>query len=129
MLLIDKLSPVPIYAQVIKELENNIIHGVLKEDEQIPSVRSLSKELTINPNTIQKAYNDLESRGITYTVPGIGRFVSKDAVKLLNQKQEIYYKALYEAVTNLRLHGAKLEEITLKVQDYFKEAPEDDKSN
>ncbi|AOM81536.1 GntR family transcriptional regulator [Salisediminibacterium beveridgei] len=76
MLNIDIRSRVPIYEQLMNQLKSMIIHEVIAADEQLPSVRNLAQELTINPNTIQKAYRELEREGYIYSIPGRGRFVS-----------------------------------------------------
>ena len=68
----------PIYEQLIDQIMDLVLHGVMQPGEQLPSVRSLAGELAINPNTIQKAYAELERRGITYSVPGRGSFVSAE---------------------------------------------------
>ena len=52
----------PIYEQVVDEIEHMVVHGVLEPDSQLPSVRQMAAELSINPNTIQRAYSELESR-------------------------------------------------------------------
>ena len=62
----------PIYEQLIDQTERLILTGILTEEEQLPSVRSLSVELSVNPNTIQKAYAELDRRGLTYVIPGRG---------------------------------------------------------
>ncbi len=80
---IDSLSRQPVYEQLIEQLERFILSGVLHPGDQLPSVRSLSIELSINPNTIQKAYGELDTRGIIYSIPGIGCFVAENAVPLL----------------------------------------------
>lgn len=85
LLNIDKQSARPVYEQIIEQIEHLILIGSLKPGEQIPSVRALSLELSVNPNTIQKAYNELELNHITYSVPGIGRFVSNDARKIIGR--------------------------------------------
>ena len=66
----------PIYEQVVEKFRQLIVMGVLKPDEKIPSVRNLAIDLSINPNTIQKAYQELERQGFVYTVKGRGNFVS-----------------------------------------------------
>lgn len=76
MILIDYKDRRPIYEQIVDKVEELIIKGVLKPDSQMPSVRALSVELSINPNTIQKAYAELERRGFLYSVKGKGSFVS-----------------------------------------------------
>lgn len=66
----------PLYEQIKDNMKSLIISGVLKPDQQIPSVRELAQSLTINPNTIQKAYKDLESEGFIYSVRAKGSFVT-----------------------------------------------------
>jgi len=76
MIQIDYRSPKAIYEQVRDEMKKLIMKGVLKEDEQIPSVREIAGMLAINPNTIQRAYRELEMEGFIYSVKGRGNFVS-----------------------------------------------------
>ncbi|MBQ7322673.1 MAG: GntR family transcriptional regulator [Clostridia bacterium] len=77
-LMIDLKDRRPIYEQLIDQIMDMVLHGVMQPGEQLPSVRALAGELAINPNTIQKAYAELERRGITYSVPGRGSFVSAE---------------------------------------------------
>ncbi|MBY8909683.1 GntR family transcriptional regulator [Salinicoccus roseus] len=77
MINLDLKSRVPIYEQLVDKVKQLIIQGVLKPDEKLPSVRSLAQELTINPNTIQKAYRELEREGYIYSLPGKGSFVGQ----------------------------------------------------
>ena len=77
-LMIDRKDRRPIYEQLIDQIMDMVLHGVMQPGEQLPSVRALAGELAINPNTIQKAYAELERRGITYSVPGRGSFVSAE---------------------------------------------------
>ena len=64
----------PIYEQIMDELRKMIIAGVFRPDEKLPSVRELAQQLAINPNTIQRAYRELELSGYLYSVPGKGNF-------------------------------------------------------
>ncbi|WP_456271326.1 GntR family transcriptional regulator [Bacillus sp. AK031] len=80
---LDLRSRKPIYEQLVEKLKEMIINEVLKVDEQLPSVRTLAGELTINPNTIQKAYRELETQGYIYSVKGRGSFVNP-AVRIQN---------------------------------------------
>lgn len=73
---LDVRSRKPIYEQLVDKIKQLIINKVLKPDEQLPSVRSLSQDLTINPNTIHKAYRELERQGYLYSVKGKGNFVA-----------------------------------------------------
>lgn len=72
MISITLNTGVPIYEQLKKAIIENTLLGILEPDEQLPSVRSLSKELGVNPNTVQKAYQALESEGIIYSLAGKG---------------------------------------------------------
>lgn len=75
MILLDYKDSRPIYEQVVEKLQELMLLGILEEDSQMPSVRSLATELSINPNTIQRAYGELERRGCLYTIKGRGSFV------------------------------------------------------
>lgn len=76
MILLDYKDRRPIYEQVVEKLKDLMICGVLEQDSQLPSVRSLATDLSINPNTIQRAYTELERRGFIYSVKGRGSFVA-----------------------------------------------------
>lgn len=75
MILLDYKDNRPLYEQVIEKLQELMLLGVLEEDSQMPSVRSLAMDLSINPNTIQRAYSALERDGYLYTIKGRGSFV------------------------------------------------------
>lgn len=99
---LDLRSRLPIYEQLVEKFKELIITEVLKGDEQLPSVRVLAQQLTINPNTIQKAYRELERQGYIYSLPGKGSFVaaiaqSKNGEKLEKLKEELI-KILSEAM-------------------------------
>ena len=81
MIAIDVQSRKPIYEQIVERFETLIVSGVLAPDSQLPSVRALAMELSINPNTIQKAYAMLEQEGFIYPVRGRGNFVSGEEEK------------------------------------------------
>lgn len=86
MFQIDRLGRKPIYEQIIEQTELMIASGVLKPGDQLPSVRVLSQMLSANPNTLQKAYAELERDGITVSAPGNGRFIGKDAKELIKAR-------------------------------------------
>lgn len=90
----------PIYEQVKDSLRRAIITGVLLPDDKIPSVRELASQLAINPNTIQKAYRELETEGYLYSVPGKGSFVRENSQAKESRKKELLEK-LDETVTEL----------------------------
>lgn len=87
MIVIDYRDNRPLYEQIVERFVMLIERGVLKPESQMPSVRSLAMELSINPNTIQKAYTELERRGFIYTIKGRGNFVSYDDT--LRKKRQV----------------------------------------
>ncbi len=87
MYAIDNQSRVPVYEQIVTQTERFVMMGILKADDPMQSVRSLSIELTVNPNTIQKAYAELERRGVIYVVPGKGSFILPQAKEKLAQSR------------------------------------------
>ena len=100
----------PIYEQIRDELRKLIVSGAIAADEKLPSVRALAAQLAINPNTIQRAYNQLESEGYVYSVPGKGSFaaVMDDAVAA--RKKELL-EQVGELLRELRSLGATAEEL------------------
>lgn len=90
MININYRDPRPVYEQVVDGFKKLIITGIIKKDEKMPSVRELASQYAINPNTIQRAYRDLETQGYIYSVPGKGSFAVD--VKEVSEKHlsEIY---------------------------------------
>lgn len=119
MIIIDKQSRVPIYEQLIEAIEQEILNGFWQPGELIPSVRSLSVELSVNPNTIQKAYNELERLQITYSVPGVGRYISTDAVSIVRKQKANAQEALQQVILDLKASGMPLEELLETVKTYY----------
>ena len=89
---IDYQDSRPIYEQIASGFEKLLLSGVIEAAEQMPSVRSLAVELSTNPNTVQKAYSQLERDGFIYTVKGKGNFVQKNIELVEKKKQEIIVK-------------------------------------
>lgn len=97
MFQIDRFGRQPIYEQIIEQTEELVASGALKPGDQLPSVRALSQALSTNPNTLQKAYAELERRGVTVSAPGNGRFIAVNAKQAVSQGLE----ALLEDVAGL----------------------------
>jgi transcriptional regulator, GntR family len=95
---VDVRSRVPIYEQIINSIKQMSISGVLLPDEKLPSVRELAKDMTINPNTIQKAYQELERQGIIYIKRGQGTFINPD-IKAKNKEEKM--ANLKEIISNI----------------------------
>ena len=79
MIALDYRDKRPLYEQIVEKLEKLIICGALESNTKMPSVRSLAMELSVNPNTIQRAYTQLEQDGYLYTIVGRGNFVSGES--------------------------------------------------
>lgn len=110
MIFIDYRDNRPIYEQVVSKLEELILKGVLEPDSQMPSVRNLAMELSINPNTIQKAYAQMERDGYLYVVKGRGNFVSKTE-DLIKQKKEELKKRMQELILEAKELGMTVDEL------------------
>ncbi|MBE6631413.1 MAG: GntR family transcriptional regulator [Ruminococcaceae bacterium] len=111
MILVDIKSRVPIYEQIIASVKEAVITGLLSADEPLPSVRSLAGELAINPNTIQKAYSELERQGIVYSVPGKGSFVSSDTEEIEKQHRKLIKAELKKKISEAFKAGLTAENI------------------
>ncbi|MCR5468764.1 MAG: GntR family transcriptional regulator [Lachnospiraceae bacterium] len=82
----------PIYEQIKDGFRHLIVSGALKQDEKLPSVREIASRLAINPNTIQRAYKELETEGYTYTISGKGSFVSQVSAQTDGRIKKLYEK-------------------------------------
>ena len=117
MFLIDPLSRVPVYLQIIEAFKNEVITGEIEADGQIPSVRELSMLLNTNPNTIQKAYGELDRHGLIYSAPGKGSFLSADAKdRILRERKDEEMKKILDAVGRLSGIGISKEEIIEEIK-------------
>lgn len=92
MILIDYKDRRPIYEQVVEKMSELMVRGILEQNSQLPSVRSLATELSINPNTIQRAYAELERQGYIYSVKGRGSFVAENHQIREQKKREIFVR-------------------------------------
>ncbi len=93
MIIIDYTDRRPIYEQIVERFQSLVLCGVLEKDAPLPSVRNLAMELSINPNTIQRAYTELERRGVIYTVKGKGNFVADMQALLMLREKEVKAEA------------------------------------
>lgn len=118
MIVLDYRDRRPIYEQVVEKLQELMMREILVQHEQLPSVRSLATDLAINPNTIQRAYTELERQGYIYSVKGKGSFVSENS-RVKELKRNLIYEQLELAVRQGKCIGIGLEEILTKVRDYY----------
>lgn len=105
----------PIYEQVKDGFRHLIIQEVMEKDEKLPSVRELATSLTINPNTIQRAYRELEQEGYVYTIPGKGSFVAGVPEMDGKRKKELL-ETLDKTVKELKFLGMSLEELVERIR-------------
>ena len=118
MLHLDYRDTRPIYVQIMDGLRQQITSGVLRQGDKLPSVREMAGTLSINPNTIQRAYNELEGEGYIYSVPGKGSFASGSMDADAARRKELLTR-VRELVTELRYLGITDEELLaiLKEED------------
>ncbi len=83
---------IPIYKQIVNQIKHAAAGGLLSPGDQLPSVRELSENLTINPNTVSKAYQELEREGVIDIIHGVGTFVSKGNVSMEEEEKEVLMK-------------------------------------
>lgn len=119
MFVVDVMSRVPVYEQIIKQVEEQALTGILKEGDKLPSVRSLSVKLSINPNTIQKAYTELDRRQLIITVPGKGSFISEKAIEVVGANSREKMTELNKIIRELALAGVTKEEIINNIEEVF----------
>ncbi|MBQ6391936.1 MAG: GntR family transcriptional regulator, partial [Eubacterium sp.] len=108
----------PIYEQIVDKLTNLILRGVYEADEKLPSVRSMAVDLSINPNTIQRAYGELERQGYIYSIKGRGNFV-RSMEDLVLRKKEKALEGLQSILTECKGIGIPEEEVRNLVRKVY----------
>lgn len=126
MITIDSQNRKPIYEQIIDRFQVLIMKGILAPDSQMPSVRSLAVELSINPNTIQKAYSLLEQERYIYPVKGRGNFVS-DTTLLVEQTKKTLLENVSRLIANGKELGVKRAEFTQLVDRIYRKEDSHDR--
>jgi GntR family transcriptional regulator len=104
-------NKIPIYMQIMDFIKQAIVTGKLKGGEKVPSVRILSEKLKVNPNTIQRAYQELEREGITFTQRGRGTFVTEDVKKIFELRKEMAKESLTQFIISMKQLGFGREEM------------------
>ncbi len=118
---LDLKSGVPFYKQIILQVEMAIADGRLATGEQLPTVRGLAVYLKINPNTVARAYNELEIRGIVTTQQGTGTFISKKVITFSEiERERILIEITRPFIANARAYGFSLQDITAYLQSLTK---------
>lgn len=110
----------PIYEQLRERITELIISGEMKEGEKLPAVREIAKQLTINPNTVQKTYAELERQGLIYSVPAKGSYVSPRAKYIGNISRQSS-DSFSEAVKDALSHGLTKDDLVKIIDDVISE--------
>ena len=116
-LFIDNKSGAPIYEQICEQVRAQIVSGALKEDEPLPSIRALAKDLRISVITTKRAYDELEKDGYIYTVAGKGCYVAERNEQLVREEYlkqiEAHMQAIVENAAACGIRGEALRELLL----------------
>jgi len=115
MIIIDYQSRTPIYEQIVLEIERYVMLGIYKPKQQIESIRELATSLGINPNTVKKAYDELERRGTIITVSTKGTFIAENTNELIKSKIDEKIEKIQEEIKELERLGISKEEILKKI--------------
>lgn len=124
MIVLDYRDRRPLYEQVAERFQELMFRGVLPQDSQLPSVRSLATELSINPNTIQRAYGELERQGYIYSIKGKGSFVADSSrlkAGMLGGWREQFVSLASEGIKM----GVGITEMTGMIQEKYREYKEE----
>ncbi|MBQ8093517.1 MAG: GntR family transcriptional regulator [Clostridia bacterium] len=119
MFFINSRDKTPIYEQLCRQAREQIALGVLKPGEPLPSVRSLSTELGINPNTIQRAYRMMEDEGLTVSIPGKGNFVTEDTDALQQDHRAKQCETVRRELAALKKLGGTKSDVLQLVDEVY----------
>lgn len=120
MIVLDYQDRRPLYEQIVEKFRHLILNGALKPGEKMPSVRQLAMDLSINPNTIQRAYMQLEQEGLIYPVKGKGNFVA-DSQEVRKASIESYKREMKSLIQKGKAIGVEEEELIYIIRECYKE--------
>lgn len=113
---IDFNAAYPIYEQVIEEIKKEVVRGELKPGAKLPSQRQLARKIEVNPNTVQRAYREMEQRGLVETKRGRGTFIKDDDQVMIEIKKDMAETAVIDFIEEMISLGFKKEKILKKVE-------------
>lgn len=125
MFQIDSQSRTPIYEQIVSQIEKCILNSVLSPNEKLISVRSLSLQMHLNPNTVQKAYTELDRKGVIYSSPGVGTFIAENAVEILRQERRKNLEIIKPIIHDFAISGIEKIEIIKIIDEVYEEDSHD----
>lgn len=111
----------PIFLQIIEKIQTNIISGVYKPGDKLPSVRELAAEASVNPNTMQKALSELERTGLVYSQRTSGRFITRDTVMIYELKEKQARKVIASFLAQMNMLGFREEEAIALITETIRE--------
>jgi len=121
---LDPKSGVPYYKQIIQQVQMAVADGRLKRGSQLPTVRGLAVDIQVNPNTVARAYNELEIRGIVNTQQGTGTFISDKKISLSQiEREQVLSRICKDFYTKLNSYGLSIDE-AFEILREFKDHPE-----
>lgn len=115
MINLDYQSRIPIYMQIVQEIERFVALGILKPEEQIPSIRDLASQLGINPNTVKKAYSILESKGVIVTFSTKGTFIGIKTDGVIENAVSEKISKIKKIIKELEKYGVSKDEIIKRI--------------
>lgn len=125
MIIIDQRSRTPVYEQIKEQILNLINTGELKTDDKLPSVRQLASDLDLNVNTVKRAYQELETERVTYSLAGKGVFISKTAIanEIVLESAE---KELLRILSSSKAKGISLERVVELARNIYEKGDNND---
>lgn len=113
---LDYQSRIPIYEQIVNNIEKYVAVGILREKSHIPSIRELANNLGINPNTVKKAYDILENKGVIMTISTKGTFISNNTKMVLENKIDNEINLIKDKIRELENMGISKKEIMKRIE-------------
>ena len=120
MIILDYQNRNPIYCQIVQQIERYIALGILKANDPLPSIRELASSLGINPNTVKKAYSELENKKLIVSISTKGCFVSSEVERAKEGKMEQEFENIKKSIAELQQLGLSVQDIKKKLEEIFK---------
>lgn len=126
---IDSRSSTPIYEQIIHGIKENIFKGILQKGDKLPSVREMASLISTNPNTVSKAYQELEREKVIETLRGKGTFVSSEYIpRLEEERMNKLREEIKKIIIEAHYLGIKKEDLINIMDEFYKEVQSDDRN-
>ena len=121
-IIVTQASTLPIYEQILNQIRDQVVSGELREEEALPSIRALARELQVSVITTKRAYEELEKEGVIISIPGKGFYVCKQNNDFLKEKQRRYLEERFlELIRESKNAGMDMEEILSMIEILYEE--------